>query len=53
LCLLYCLALNDGEPLIAAASAPSRQYKENSCGGMRRVVPGTDSGAGPADRVSG
>ena len=52
--LLYCMALNDGEPLIAAAaSGPSRQYKENSCAGMRPVVPGMDSGAGSSALVSG
>jgi hypothetical protein len=52
--LLYCMALNDGEPLIAAAaSGPSRQYKENSCAGMRRVVLGTDSRAGSGALVSG
>lgn len=46
--------LNGGELLDAAtASAPSRQDKENSYAGMGRVGPGTDSGAGPRDRVSG
>jgi hypothetical protein len=52
--LLYCVALNGGELLIAAAaSGPSRWYKQNSCAGVRRAGPDTDSGARPGDRVSG